>query len=66
MKIAVFDYAKEAVDILIVDTAYIEDCYDGMTQDYLSDLGYDLDNIDFMTNFKGIHIIDPDEVNQIS
>ena len=66
MKIAVFDYKKDVIDILIVDTAYIEDCYDGMTQDYLSELGYDLDNIDYMTDFKGIHIIDPDEVNQIS
>ena len=66
MKIAVIDYGRSNVDIIVVDKAYIDDMYDGMTQDYLAkEHKYNLDNIDFTTGIKGINIIDQDDINQM-
>lgn len=65
MKIAVIDYARNNIDIIVVDNAYVEDVYDGVTEDYLKDVhGYNLDTIDFLTGIDGVNIIDQDDINQ--
>lgn len=66
MKIAVLDYASGNVDIITVDKAFINDRFDGNVEPFLIDyLGYNSNNIQWMTDVKTIRIVDNDLLNQI-
>lgn len=58
------------MDIIVVDTAYLRDKFSHSQDpagDYLIDeLGYHASNISWMSDVKGLNIIDQDEINQIS
>lgn len=57
MKIAVLDYGAISVDIINVEDDFIEINYHGNIEMFLSWwCGYDLDNIEWMTDSKSIDI----------
>lgn len=67
MKIAVLNYESGNVDIISIDKAFIMDRFDGNVEPFLIDyLGYDSNNIQWMTDVSSIRIIDSDTINQIT
>lgn len=67
MTVAVFNYANDSVEIIHTDKAYIDYMYSGDVEHWLTEeLGYDPDNISFMSGIREINFHDSDSLLQIS
>ena len=66
MRIAVFNYENNSLDIGYADSAFIDEIYNGDVESYLRDyVGYNMDNIVWMSGFKSVNFFDNDLLNQI-
>lgn len=67
MKIAVLNYESGNVDIVSISRAFIMDRFGGNIEPFLVEyLGYNSNNIQWMTDVSSIRIIDSDTINQIT
>ena len=67
MQVFVFNFPNESVDIVSVDKEYVETIYSGDTEAFLvEEVGYDPDNICFMSDVKSVQLIDKDSLSTIN